>query len=125
MINLSPFFKSIIDQDQASIVICDLNHTIIYMNPASIKNYAKWGGETLVGKSLMNCHNEKSQEMIIKVTEWFKTAECNDKVHTFFNEKQNKDVYMIALRDENKGLIGYYEKHEFRTKDETPFYEMN
>ncbi len=125
MTNISIFFKSIIDQDQASVVICDLNHTIIYMNPASIKNYAKWGGETLVGKSLMNCHNEKSQEMIIKVTEWFKTAECNDKVHTFFNEKQNKDVYMIALRDENKGLIGYYEKHEFRTKDETPFYEMN
>ena len=31
---------------------------------------------------------------------------------------------MIALRDDNGELIGYYEKHEYRTKDETPFYEM-
>jgi len=123
--DLSAFFKSIIDQDQTSVVICDLEHKIIYMNPASIKNYQKRGGAELVGKSLLNCHNPNSCELINKVVNWFKADKCNDKVHTFFNEKQNKDVYMIALRDENKNLIGYYEKHEFRTKDGTPFYEMN
>ncbi len=122
--DLSPFFKSIIDQDQASVVICDLNHKIIYMNPASIKNYHKWGGDSLIGKSLLNCHNSHSQELIHNVINWFKADKCNDKVHTFFNEKQNKDVYMIALRDEDRNLIGYYEKHEFRTKDETPFYTL-
>ena len=124
MTDLSPFFKSIIDQDQASVVVCDLNHTIIYVNPAACEHYAKWGGEKLTGTSLMDCHNERSQGLIIQVTEWFKASKCNDKVHTFYNEKQNKDVYMIALRDENRELIGYYEKHEFRTKDETPFYDM-
>lgn len=121
---LNEFFKSIIDQDYASVVICNLEHTIIYMNPASINNYAKWGGAELVGKSLLNCHNPNSNELIKKVVDWFGQKTDNNKVHTFYNEKQNKDVYMIALRDEEKNLIGYYEKHEFRTKDSTPFYEF-
>lgn len=121
---LNEFFKSIIDQDYASVVICNLEHTIIYMNPASINNYAKWGGAELVGKSLLNCHNPNSNELIKKVVDWFGQKTDNNKVHTFYNEKQNKDVYMIALRDEEKKLIGYYEKHEFRTKDSTPFYEF-
>ena len=96
--NLTPYFKSIIDQDTASVVICNLAHEIIYMNPQAIANYHKWGGEALIGKSLMNCHNPKSKEV--------------------------KDVYMIALRDENGTLIGYYEKHEYRTRDEEPFYNF-
>ena len=44
---LSPYFKSIVDQDRLSIVICDLEHTIIYMNPAAIKDYHKYGGAAL------------------------------------------------------------------------------
>ena len=31
---------------------------------------------------------------------------------------------MIALRDETGTLLGYYEKHEFRRQDMSPFYEM-
>ena len=30
------FYKSIVDQDRASIVICNLKHEIIYMNPAAV-----------------------------------------------------------------------------------------
>ena len=41
---LSVFFKSVIDQDCAPIVLCDLNHAILYMNPAAIRNYANRGG---------------------------------------------------------------------------------
>lgn len=35
------FFKSIIDEDQCAVVICDTEHKIIYMNPASCENYKK------------------------------------------------------------------------------------
>ena len=59
---LSPYFKSIVDQDRLSIVICDLEHTIIYMNPAAIKDYHKYGGAALIGKSLLNCHYEDSSD---------------------------------------------------------------
>ena len=38
---LSAFFKSVIDQDTASVVLCDPKHTILYMNPAAIRNYAE------------------------------------------------------------------------------------
>ena len=99
---LSPYFKSIVDQDRLSIVICDLEHTIIYMNPAAIKDYHKYGGAALIGKSLLNCHN----------------------VYTSHNEKKLKDVYVIALRDEDGTLIGYYEKHEYRTPETMKTYDL-
>lgn len=50
---LPVFFKSIIDQDSCPVVICDLDHQIIYMNPGAAARYAKQGGADLVGKSLM------------------------------------------------------------------------
>ena len=40
---LNAYFKSLVDQDRAAVVICDLEHTIIYMNPAAIASYAKHG----------------------------------------------------------------------------------
>ena len=45
-----PYFKSIVDQDRLSIVICDLEHTIIYMNPAAVEDYHKYGGAALIGE---------------------------------------------------------------------------
>ncbi len=121
---MNQFFKSIIDQDHCAVVICDLAHKIVYMNPAAVRNYEKWGGSALVGQSLMNCHNEKSRESIERILAWFQASPDHNVVHTFFNEKQNKDGYMIALRADDGTLIGYYERHEYRTKDETPFYAM-
>ena len=51
MADLNPYFKSIIDQDREAVVICDLNHIIIYMNPAAVVDYKKYGGASLLGKS--------------------------------------------------------------------------
>lgn len=124
MTDCSVYFKSLVEQDNTAIVICDLNHTIIYMNPSAILNYKKYGGTALLGKSLLACHNENSAVMIEKVVQWFSESVNNNRVHTAYNEKQNKDIYMIALRDEAKNLIGYYEKHEYRNKDTSPFYEI-
>ena len=117
------FFKSIVDQDRDEIVICNLDHDILYMNPQAVKNYAKWGGAALVGKNLFNCHNPQSQEKIRKVMEWFAASEDHNIVHTFYNAKHNEDVYMVALRAEGK-LIGYYEKHESRNKETMTPYDL-
>ena len=38
---LSLYFKSIVDQDQCPVVICDLDHQIIYMNPGAKARYEK------------------------------------------------------------------------------------
>jgi hypothetical protein len=69
------------------------------MNPAAIDRYVKWGGAELIGKCLLDCHNDKSKEMIHKVVNWFKASKDNNLVYTSYNPKENKDVYMLALRD--------------------------
>ncbi|MCR5726971.1 MAG: PAS domain-containing protein [Lachnospiraceae bacterium] len=125
MIDLNEVYKSVLEVDKAAVVICDLNHVIIYMNPAAISRYEKWGGENLMGQSLLNCHNDKSREMIIKVLEWFKASKDNNIIYTSYNEKENKDVYMVALRNKSGELIAYYEKHEYRNRETMKMYNMD
>lgn len=122
--NLSQFFKSVIDQDRCAVVICNLSHEIIYMNPTAAKRYAKRGGAGLVGQSLLGCHNAQSAAMIEKVIDWFSKSPEHNIIYTFRNEKENKDVYMVALRDEDGTLIGYYEKHEYRDLETGALYDF-
>lgn len=118
------FYKSIVDQDRSAVVICNLKHEIIYMNPAAVHHYEKWGGDKLIGESLLQCHNLASRERIQQVVDWFAADQSHNIVYTFHNEKQNKDVYMVALRDDTGALIGYYEKHEFRNTETMKFYDL-
>ena len=118
------YFKSIAQQDTSEVVICDTAHKILYMNPAACAHYSKYGGEALVGRNLLDCHNDKSREMIGRILDWFWESPSHNRVHTFYSEKENKDVYMIALRDEQGVLIGYYEKHECRNRDMMPLYSF-
>ena len=115
---LFDLLKSVVEQDEAPVVICDIEHTVVYMNSASVKRY----GADLTGKSIKNCHNNYANIMIDKVCDWFKESKENNKVFTSRNDKENKDVYMIALRDDNGNLIGYYEKHEYRDAEKSKLY---
>ena len=109
---LEKYFKSIVEQDTAAVVICDLDCKIIYMNKAAVSRYH---GD-LTGKSLKNCHSADSNKKIDAVIDWFKTDKEHNIIFTYHNPKENKDVYMVALRDGEK-LIGFYEKHEYRTPE--------
>lgn len=121
---LSKYFQSIIDQDRCAVVICNLEHEIIYMNPTAAARYAKRGGAKLVGCSILDCHNEKSGEIIKRVVAWFAESTDHNIMYTYYNDKENKDVYMVALRDENGKLIGYYEKHEYRDREKSGVYRF-
>ena len=122
--DLSQFYKSVLDQDTAPVILCDLEHTIVYMNEAAIARYAKQGGEKLLGKSLLKCHTHKAAEIINRVLKWFAESPEHNIIYEFRNEEENKDVYMVALRDENKKLIGYYEKHEYRSRETAMLYDF-
>lgn len=122
---LSVFFKSVIDADNMPVVLCDTNHTIIYMNPSAVERYAKRGGADIIGHSLLSCHNEESNSIIRMVLSWFEESKDNNKVFTLHIDKENHDVYMVALRDDNGNLIGYYEKHECRNPETSPRYNMD
>ena len=66
------------------------------------------------------------QELVDWKTGQVVSIEANEShniVYIFHNEKQNKDVYMVALRDEGK-LIGYYEKHEYRDAETMKQYDL-
>ena len=119
--NVDVFLKSVLDADTAPVVICDLEHTVVYMNPASILRYHI----DLTGKSLKACHNAESGAKIDRVVAWFAESKDNNIVFTSRNDKENKDVYMVALRDEGGTLIGYYEKHEYRNRETKELYQMD
>ncbi len=119
---LEKLFKSIIDQDTAPIVVCDTESVIVYMNPSAINRYHK----DLTGNNLRDCHNAKSNEMIDRVLAWFAKSKDNNIIYTYHNDKENKDVYMVALRDDDGRLIGYYEKQEFKNAESSmPYAALN
>ncbi len=122
---LSVFFKSVIDTDDMPVVICDTDNIIIYMNPSAVENYAKRGGASLIGHSILACHNEESNSVIKMAVSWFKESTKNDKVFTLHKDKENKDIYIVALRDGDGKFIGYYEKHECRNPETSPRYDMD
>ena len=124
-VNMEQLFRSVLEQHRSAIVICDINHVIDYMNRTAIERYAKRGGEKLIGRSLLDCHNKHSNEMIEKVVSWFKEDKSNNMIYTYHNPKENKDVYMVALRDNEGNLIGYYEKHEYRDKENAKMYNFS
>ena len=124
LIQMASLYKAVLDADRAPIVVCAWGHEIVYMNPAACEKYAKWGGAALIGKSLLDCHNEESQKKISDVLNWFMLSHDNNIVYTFRNDKENKDVYMVALRNDEGALIGYYEKHEYRDHETMKMYDI-
>jgi DUF438 domain-containing protein len=76
------------------------------------------------GGKLLECHNAHSVQVIKNILDWFRERTDNNRVYTFYSERENKDVYMIALRDTMGELIGYYEKHEYRNRETGRMYEI-
>lgn len=116
---LNKLLKSVLDQDLAPVVICDIADTVVYMNPSAINHYNR----NLTGSNIKDCHPPKANEMIDKVLAWFKENKENNIMYTYRNDGKNKDVYMVALRDDDGTLIGYYEKHEYRNRETAGLYQ--
>ncbi len=116
---LNKLLKSVLDQDIAPVVVCNIDDIIVYMNPSAITRYHK----NLTGNSIKDCHPPKANEQIDKVVAWFRESKDNNIIYTYRNDEENKDVYMVALRDDDKNLIGYYEKHEYRNRETVGLYQ--
>ena len=118
--DLNPFFKSVIDQDTAPVVICDVNHDIVYMNKVAVERYSYAGGASMVGRSILDCHGPKTRELMKKILEWFQESPDNNIVYEGPGTEENKDVFCVALRGEDGQVIGYYEKHEYHDVYDKP-----
>ena len=117
---LNKLMKSVLDRDTAPVVICNMEDIIVYMNPAAIEHYRK----DLTGSNIKDCHPKAANEKIDKVLEWFEKDNNNNIMYTYRNDAENKDVYMVALRDDDGTLIGYYEKHEYRNGETDTLYNL-
>lgn len=86
----------------ANVIVCDANGIVIYMNETAIRNYEKDGGEALIGKNLMDCHNENSRR---KIREIMTTRQKN--VYTIEKRGRKKLIYQTPWMDGDvfKGIV--------------------
>ena len=100
----------IIDALPFPVVFVDVNHTIQFLNKtAKFHYYEEMGYSHLIGKSIFDCHHEKSKEKIIKVFERLKGH--GREVFLGVSEK-NERIYMVPVRNDKGELIGYFERYE-------------
>ena len=100
--------KGILNSYPYFIVFVDNNYIIRFMNKPAQDHYLK-KGKNLIGKSIFDCHNEKSIEKIKKNYEKIKTT--GKDVFIFVNSK-NQRVYMQGVKNEKGEWIGFIERFE-------------
>lgn len=97
-------------------VLADRQHIVRFINEAGARNYAKWGGRELLGKSLMECHNEESRAMIEEII----VAMVAGEEERMISDNGQRRIYMRAVRAEDGALLGYYERYEFASFQTNP-----
>lgn len=78
------------------------------MNQPAQDYYLK-KGKNLIGKSIFDCHNEKSIEKIKKNYEEIKK---NEKDVFIFVNSRNQRVYMQGVKNQKGEWIGFIERFE-------------
>jgi len=101
----APTMAAILDSLKDPVMFVDTEHTIRYMNKTAVAHFDD--GEALLGTSLLDCHNERSCEVIVETLAAMRKGE--DERLITDNEKHR--VYMRAVRDASGEVIGYYERY--------------
>ncbi len=83
-----------------AITVCDTEGVILYMNDKAKATFAKHGD--LIGKNLMNCHNDRSKSIIHDMLE---TGGTN--CYTITKGGVRKMIYQSAWKENGqvKGLV--------------------
>ena len=101
---------AILDTINHPIVFVDNDHMIRYLNKAAEERYYKTKGYSeLIGKSIFDCHAEKSREQIIEHYELLKAGE--NEIERLV-PKIGRKFTTIAVRNSDGNLMGYYERSE-------------
>jgi len=85
-----------------AITVCDETGIVLEMNEKSALTFSKDGGKTLIGKSLLGCHSERSRGMIL---EMMKSEKVN--IYTIEKNGKKKLIYQCPWYAEGKlaGLV--------------------
>ena len=111
MENIKSLIFHLVNTLDKEVVICDMNHTILYMNQCAIENYTHEFGSDLIGENLLDCHNENSSLIIKEKLDYAINNNVNSVILTDKPEKERKS-YLTLIRDELGNPIGYYERYE-------------
>ena len=100
---------------EGAVTVCDAEGVVVYMNKRSRETFNK-DGRSMVGQSLMPCHNERSQAIIRDMLEQNK-PHC----YTITKHGQRKLIYQTPWREggEVKGLVEF----SFVLSEEMPHYD--
>jgi PAS domain S-box-containing protein len=100
------WMAAILDSLTIPILVADTDHVIRYVNAAGQAHYGP--EEELIGRSLLECHNERSQRVILEVLEAMRAGE----EERLISADDERRVYMRAVRAASGALLGYYERYE-------------
>ncbi|WP_303838102.1 hypothetical protein [Ruminococcus flavefaciens] len=120
---LLDFFKGIIDSEEGPIVLCNLDYRIIYENPAALSYYSSIS--PITGRLLSTIMDEEMMSKVVMSVEWFKEDTKNNKVFAFHDKKNNMDMYILAIRNTNGELIGFYGRREDRNPDSGKEFDLD
>jgi DUF438 domain-containing protein len=98
---LAALLDSLIDP----VLFADTGHTIRYMNKAAVAHYPE--GTTLLGRSVIDCHNAESNATIREV---FAAMQEGEEERLITDNAKHR-IYMRAVRGEGGELLGYYERY--------------
>lgn len=100
------FMAAILDSLKDPVLVADTQHVTRYMNKAAKAYYTE--GEDLIGRSLLDCHNETSQKMMIEILAAMREGE-EERIIT---DNVEHRIYMRVVRGVDGEVLGYYERYE-------------
>ena len=98
---------ALLDSMKDPVLVADVNHVVRYMNKPAIGHYE--AGAALLGTSLLDCHNETSNQQIKEILAAMLAGEVDERLIT---DDEKHRIYMRAVRNEDGQLLGYYERYE-------------
>ncbi len=97
---------AILDSLKDPLLFADTDHVTRYMNRAAVEYYDE--GQELIGRSLLECHNERSQEMMVDILAAMHAGE----EERLITDNEEHRIYMRAVRDQDGRVLGYFERYE-------------
>jgi PAS domain-containing protein len=101
------FMAAILDSLKDPVLVADTEHTILYLNQAAIAHYEE--GESLLGQSLLDCHNERSCRTMVEI---LAAMQQEGLVERLITDDEEHRIFMRAVRDPQGRVLGYYERYE-------------
>jgi PAS domain S-box-containing protein len=106
------YFEEIND----AITVCDASGIIIYMNKKAVTTFSKYGGETLLGSNLLDCHPGTSKTKVKEMLE-------NHQPNTYTIEKEGKKKLIHQVPWFDQGIFSGLIEISIEIPDEMPLFQ--